>query len=112
MALLAPQDVTRAGLAPAYTAVAAGGDTFTPSKDTILHVKNASAAAVTVTIVTPKQAFDGAEIADTQVSVPAAGERIIGPFPSQHYAKPADGLADITYSAAANVTAAVLRIGE
>jgi hypothetical protein len=112
MAVLAVQNVTRAGLAPAYTPAAAGGDTFTPSKDTILHVKNGGAAARTITIVTPKEAFPGAAVADTIVNVPAGGERLIGPFPYQHYAKPSDGLANVTYDAVTSVTVAALQVAE
>lgn len=112
MALLATQNVTRAGLAPTYSAAAAGGDEFTPSKDTILHVKNGSAGALTVTVVTPKATEYGADIADTAVSIPAAGERVIGPFPYQHYANPADGKADITYSGVTSLTVAVIQVAE
>lgn len=112
MALLATQNVTRAGLAPAYSAAAAGGDEFTPSKDTILHVKNGHTAAQTVTVVTPKQTEYGADIADTAVSVPAGSERLVGPFPYQHYANPADGKADITYSGVTALTVAVVQVAE
>lgn len=99
MALLATQSITRAGLAPAYAAAAAGGDTFTPDSRTMLHVKNASAGAITVTIVTPRNDALGNPVADNAISVPATtGERLIGPFPAEHYADPTTGLANITYS--------------
>lgn len=112
MATLTKQSITRAGLVPAYVAAAAGGDKFTPDKDSCLHVKNGSAGALTVTIVTPKEVA-GHAVADTAVSVPAAGERLIGSFPAEHYANPADvGLAAITYSGVTSLTLAVLTLGE
>ena len=111
MATLTTQEVRRSGLAPTYAAAAVGGDSFTPGDDTFLHVKNTSGGALTVTVVTPNSAFEDATIADIAVSVPATtGDRMIGPFPSQHFADPTDGLADITYSGVTNLTVAVLKI--
>lgn len=104
MATLATQSVTRAGVAPTYAAAAAGGDRFTPSTDTFLHVKNASAGALTVTVVTPRTDAYGNAIADNAISVPASGERMIGPFPADWYGSTTDGLADITYSGVTSLT--------
>ena len=112
MAVLSIQTVTRAGIAPTYAAAAAGGDKFAPDIDTVLHVKNASAGALTVTVVTPRQTSYGSDIADVAVSVPAAGERLIGPFPTEHFAGTADGLADITYSGVTSLTVAALKVAE
>lgn len=110
MAVLAVQTITRAGLAPAYSAAAAAGDKFTPSDRTVLHVKNGSAGALTVTVVTPKQTSYGADIADVAVSVPAGGERLVGPFAYEHFADTDDGLADITYSGVTSLTVAALEL--
>lgn len=104
MAQLATQSITRAGLAPAYAAAAAGGDTFTPDNRTLLHVKNGSGGALTVTVVTPRTDALGNAVADNAVSVPAAGERMIGPFPAEHYGDPTTGLASLTYSAVTSLT--------
>lgn len=108
MALVNAQQIALAGLAAAYSAASAGGDEFKPDDTIVLHVKNGSAAAITATIVTPGTVV-GQPIGDIAVSVPAAGERFIGPFPREHFAA-ADGNADITWSAAASVTFAVLRV--
>lgn len=108
MATLATQPVTRAGLNPAYVAPSAGGDKLSPSSTAVLHVKNASAAAVTVTLVTPGK-VDGFDIADLAVSVPAGGERLIGPV-SEVFRDPADGLAAFTTSAQVAVTVAALSV--
>ena len=109
MATLAVQRITRAGLNPAYAAASAGGDKFAPSETTFLHVKNGSASAHNVTVVTPGEVTDGLGIADLVVSVPATGERMIGPFPSRYFSNAADsGLAAVTYAAVTNVTVAAV----
>jgi len=105
MALLATQSIVRAGLAPAYAAAAGGGDTFAPGSNVFLQVKNASAGAITVTVVTPRTDALGNAVADNTISVPATtGDRMIGPFPAEFYADPTTGLANVTYSASASLT--------
>lgn len=112
MATLATQSVARAGVAPSYAAATAGGDKFTPDRDTFLHVKNGSGGALTVTIATPRTDQVGNPVADNAISVPAAGERMIGPFPAEHYADPADGLAAITYSGVTSLTVGAFRMSQ
>ena len=108
MATLDTQQVQATGTAITYVAATAGGDKIRPSGPAI-HVKNASAAAVTVTIVTPNT-VQGQAIGDIAISVPAGAERMAGPFPARDFANTADGLVDITYSAVASVTVAAIRI--
>lgn len=113
MATLTVQDMKRTGLATTYAAAAAGGDKFAPSANTFLHVKNAGVGAITVTIVTPREAIPDVATADVAVSVPATtGERMIGPFPYTHFAAAADGLADITYSGVTSVTIAAVTLAQ
>ncbi len=110
MALLTTQTVSRTGLAATYAAAAAGGDTFSPGQHTFLHIKNASAGAITVTVVTPGTT-SGLAIADVAVSVPATtGDRMIGPLGGSLVADPATGLGNITYSAATSVTVAIIDV--
>lgn len=109
MATVATQQVTRAGLAPAYSAASAGGDAFRSGPTTFLHVKNASAGSITVTAVTPGT-IDGLAVADLAVAVPAGGERMVGPMSGELFNDPVDGLADITWSASASVTFAVVSL--
>lgn len=109
MADLATQEITLAGLGAAYSAAAGGGDTFTPGEDVVLHVKNGGVAPITVTVVTPNTSVGGLAIADSVTSVPNAGDRFIGPFPAQHFARSSDGKVDITYSGVTSVTLAVLK---
>lgn len=97
------QRVTRDGLAPAYTAANVDGHSISNDGQPILHVKNGSAGAITVTFVTPRQ-VDGLAVADLAVSVPAGGERIIGRFPPATFGR----VVDVDFSAVASVTVAAL----
>ena len=108
MAALSNQSVVRAGLNPAYAAAAGGGDTFRPGRKVYLHVKNGHTAAQTVTVATPGSVI-GLDIADVSVSVPNAGERVIGPFPPEHFAG-SGGLANITYSGVTALTIGVFEL--
>lgn len=113
MALLATQSINRAGLATAFAAAAAGGDTFLPNSNTFIEVKNASGSPITVTIVTPRNNVYGNPIADNTISVPATtGDRMIGPFPADEYADPVTGLASISYSAATSVTVGAFALAQ
>lgn len=108
MATLNTQQISRNGVKPTYAAATAGGDAFTVDERTFLHIKNGSGAAVTVT-VTPVATIDGLSLAPMTISVPAADERMAGPFPSELFRDPATGLTQVTYSASASVTIAALR---
>ena len=113
MALLTTQNITRAGVQVTYAACNAGGDTFTPGSDVFLHVKNTNAATRTVTITAPGEVIAGVAKGDPAVVVAATtGDNMFGPFPSQHFADPADSLADITYSAVTNLTIAVFQLSQ
>ena len=107
MALLSPQQVQITGTAATYAAAAVAGDSVRPDDRTFLHVKNASAGAVTVTVVVPGEQF-GQPLADVPVSVPAGGERLIGPL-VRSLAGSSD-VVDITYSAVTSVTVAAIRV--
>lgn len=111
MAKIEEQVITVAGVGPAYSAAAGGGDTFDPDQDTFIHVKNGHTSPQTVTIVTPRvDPSTGQAEADIAVSVPNAGERMIGPFPFEVYADPATGLGSLTYSGVVALTLAVLKV--
>lgn len=92
-----------AGTAPTYTAPAT---TETVEIGMILIVKNASASVVTVTLTTPGNLPTGDAYPDKVYSVPATtGERWIPILPD--YRQPS-GLASVTFSAVASVTAAAV----
>ncbi len=108
MAVLSAQNVPQiGGLAPTYTAAAAGGDRVPAGDGVLIVVRNTSAAAITVTLVTPGTVEGDLAIADRTYTVAATnGERM---FPVGPNYRAADGLADLTYSAAAGLTVACVR---
>ena len=108
MALLTPQVITKAGLAGTFTAVNAS-DTISPDANLILRVKNANAAACTVTLDDGATTAGGSTPVDPTVVVPATtGDVMIYIPPS--FVNPATGLITITYSVTASVTAGLFRV--
>jgi len=107
MALLTTQVVTKAGVAPVYSAVNAS-DTITADTPGLwLHVKNANAGACTVTLVDAGKTPSGSSAANPTVTVPAStGDRLIS-LPAE--LADATGLITVTYSPTASVTAGVFR---
>lgn len=109
MAALSYQRIALSGVGPTFAAASAGGDTVQGHPHGFIYVKNGSAGAVTVTIPTPgKTRFDVDE-PDITVSVPASGERVIGPL-DPALTDPTDKAVKITYSAVASVTVAALAV--
>ncbi len=106
MALLSEQTPSQAGTDITFAAAAAGGDTFRPGDTTSFRAKNASTAAKTLTFNSIRPCDQGADH-DLVVSVPAGGERDIGPFPAARFAGPG-GLVSVTYSAVDSLTVAVV----
>ncbi len=109
MATLATQTIALAGLAPTYSAAAGGGDKCEVGDRNFLHVKNGSGSPVTVTL-TATAAVRGQAVGNVVVSVPASGERMIGPLAADLLTSPSDGLCGIGYSSATTVTVASVRI--
>jgi hypothetical protein len=109
MALLTVQNISRTGVTPAYTAVAAS-DTFTPGAQVFIHVKNAGGSPDTCAIVVASGDPPGLVISDLSVSVTNAQERMIGPLPSQFFADPTTGLATVTHSFTTSVTSGVFNL--
>jgi hypothetical protein len=109
MALLTTQQITKAGTAPSYVAVAAS-DTITADTDLFLHVKNANGSPDTVTLVDAGTTPAGSAATSPTVSVPAStGDRMIA-IP-QALVNPATGLITITHSVTTSVTCALMRLG-
>ncbi|MFB7500024.1 hypothetical protein ACFC09_35995 [Streptomyces sp. NPDC056161] len=109
MATLSTQVISLSGLNPAYANATSGGDKCEVGDRVFLHVQNGSASSVTVTL-TATAAVRGQAVSNVTVSVPASGERMIGPLNSDLLQNPSDGLCAIGYSAATTVTVAALRI--
>lgn len=108
MAVLALQVAALAGLAPAFVAASAGGDTFSNDGKTVLHVKNGGAAAVTVTVDSVAPCNQGVDH-NAVVSVPAGGERVIGVFPPGRFNTTAGQVA-VSYDVVTSVTVAALKV--
>lgn len=108
MAVLNVQTVSSAGVAPAFVAAEAGGDKFANYGRTCIIVKNGDASPTTVTVNSQKlcdQGFDH----DLTVSVPAGGEKWIGPLDPGRFNNAA-GQVEIAYSAVTSVTVAVVQV--
>ncbi len=105
MANIAITSLSQAGAAPTFVAAAGGGDAM-PSNTgrEFLHVKNGDASPITVTINSIKACDQGFDH-NLVVTVPATGERIIGPFPVSRFTT----TVGITYSAVTTVTVAAFR---
>lgn len=110
MALLNIQTITAAGLNPSYTAAAGGGDKVSlGAPNTFLHVKNGGGSSVTVTVTTQNNAYKGLTVPDRTVTVPASGERLIGPLDAALHSD-VNGQASVGYSAVTSVTVAAFRL--
>lgn len=110
MALLATQIIAQAGLTPAYSAAAGGGDTFVPGDKTFLHIKNVNAAARNVTIDSKVASNFGTDV-DLVVNVPlTVGDKMIGPLPASRFADPSTGLGSLSYDAVTGVTVAIITL--
>lgn len=108
MAVLTVQDVTAAGITPDYVAASATGDSFPNNGRVMLHVKNGGTAAIDVTIISAKTCNFGFQHNIT-VSVPASGEKMIGPFPPERFNND-QGQVQVNYSAVTSVTVAALEV--
>lgn len=109
MATLNPQAITIGGVNATYAAASSGGDKVGPGDRVFLHVKNGAGSALTVTIAANPTA-SGLTVTSPTVSVPASGDRFIGPLSKADFAAASDGLVAITYSSNTSVTVAALRI--
>lgn len=111
IALNAAQEITDAGITPAYQGGLTTTDTYTFPNDgrVFLHFKKTGAGAATVTVVTPAT-NRGKAVADTAISVPATtGDVMAGPFPTDLYNSTTTGLVTLSASDIAGLTVAVLR---
>lgn len=112
MAVLAPQDVSLAGMADALVAAAGGGDSFDNNGQVVFVVNNGSGAPITVTFDDPNTPNPGNASQfnpDVAVSVPAGARRTIGPFPPFRF-NDANGRVNVTYSDVTTLTVMPMRI--
>ena len=109
MALLTVQSISGEGVSPTFRAATASGDTFPNDGRTMLHIKNGGTAAVTVTFDSVEKCNFGFDH-DLTVSIPASGERIVGPFDPARFNNKVNGLVSVTYSGVTTVTVSALRM--
>lgn len=108
MATLTPTKVPITGLALNLTAADVAGDRFQGSDRMWLTVDNASAAAITVTVVVPGDRFAQPN-PDVPVTVPAGGRVEIGGLGERDLAD-VEGFVSVTYSAVTGVTRQLRRL--
>lgn len=109
MPLGAVQQITAAGVAPAY-ATPSATENITPDTGLFLHVKNANASACVITFTDPGKTPAGSAATNPTVSVPAStGDRMIAI--SAALANTSTGLVTTTFSVQTSVSAALLRMG-
>ena len=111
MALLTTQSISRAGVTPAYTAVAAS-DTFVPGVNTFIHIKNGGGSPDSAVFAVVGGDPPGLTISDVTVSVTNAQERMIGPFPPQFFQDGTTGLCTVTHSFTTTVTSGVFNLSQ
>jgi hypothetical protein len=98
-------------IAAGLTAAGGAGDTFPAGPNSFLRVKNANAAACTVT-VTPSTGSgpQGTSIGALALAPPVAltsGDRVYGPFPAYPFAD-ANGNVNVSYSVTSSVSVEAL----
>ena len=106
---LVVQPIVRAGLTAEYSTMNASGVAFANEGRTLLHVKNAQAAATTtLSIITPGT-VDGLAIDDRTVQIAAATEEFIGPFQPGVYNQSGD-VVHVDISSATTTSIAAMNI--
>jgi len=83
------------------------GDEWPNSGLEFIEVFNGGGGSINVTLDI-RPTLDGAAVVDPVIAIPAAGRRIIGPFPPGIY-NDATGRAKVTYSGVASVTIKALK---
>jgi hypothetical protein len=109
MATLTVTQLSPTATAPGFVTADSGGDQFTIDADTILHLRNDSATARTVTLASQVTDDIGVEAADLEITVPAGTERCVYLGGYSNRFRDSDGYCQIAYSSTVDVTVAVYR---
>ena len=107
MALGAPQLLTKAGVAPTYNTPLATENVSVTTAPLIVDVKNANAAACTVTLVDPGLTPGGSAAINPTVVVPATTGNMVILVPVQFVN---NGVVQLLFSIQTSVTAALFVI--
>lgn len=108
MPQLTVQQIDRDGVTPTLVAADVGGDKFTNTGSEFIFVRNGSGAPIIVTLDI-RTTVDAQVVTDRAVSVPAGGDKLIGPIPPTVY-NDASNDVDLTYSAVGSLTIGVLKL--
>lgn len=104
MALLTPQQVTRAGTTITLVAASAGGDTYDNASAPILEVNNASGATITIYAAIY---VDGQTIIQGRAWPIVSGARVRIAAMTGQYSNPADGKVSLTYTGVTTLSVGV-----
>ena len=97
MAELTAQTIVREGVTPNLAAAAADGDSFDNDGSVFVEIANSSGVnAYTLTFETTGS-IKGVPLEDTEVSIAASGNKLIGPFPPEAFGSSVS----VTYSGSA-----------
>jgi hypothetical protein len=109
MATLTVTQLSPEATDPGFVAAADAGDQFLIDAEVVLHVRNASAAEVTVTLASQVTDDIGVGGDDMDITVAAAEEQAVylGNYAARF--RDSDGYCQVTYSAHEDVTVAVYR---
>lgn len=105
------QAIVKGGLTPANTGGLSNSDTYQVDNDgkMFLHLINGGGGTVVLTIETPGL-VDGLAIADRTVSILAATNQMVGPFP-RHIYNDANGKVNFSMDVITSVTVDALHLG-
>ena len=104
------QDVSRTGLQATYGSANTDGSYVPNNGDVVLHLKNTSGGAITVTAKVQAKIGGLSAAADQTVQVPAtSGDIMFGPFPPNLF-NDQYGRVLITFSGVSSLTVAALRL--
>ena len=116
MATLTVQDISLTGqiVNDDLAAADVGGDVFANTGTEMFVVNNASGGAVAVTFTAQgttvqKDGFGTVAVSNTIVSVDAADETIVGPFPTARFNN-TSGQVEVTYDSVTSVTVVPYRL--
>lgn len=112
MAVLAVQQIVKEGAAEAaLVAAAAGGDSFFNDGKTFFKMLNGDVSPVVITIVAPKLSRLGAS-QNVDVTVPASGEYVAGPFPVSAFNTDGANEVEVTYPSVTSLTVGAFSVND
>lgn len=109
MATIASQLIDENGLQPTMSTASAGGDNTDASGNLALFIKNGSAGAITVNIISKATPGPGETTANYTFSVPNDATGTFKKLGRAGFVDPVNNLIAWTYSASASITVAVLK---